>query len=117
MTQLSSPSKKRGVFPDLVPRRNVQGILENELMRLKARFGLAGHLNVIWQPETSPEVEGFVRGSTVYVFSSGKGQAIKTLRHEFIEYILTEEFLNPRLFEAMAHRRSDALVDIIAGLI
>ena len=92
--------------------------LESELKRLKTRLGLAGHLRVVWDPHSSSdEVQGMVKGSTIFVFDVDEEEAVFTLRHEYIEYILTQEFLTPRLFEAKAHRRSDALVDIIASLV
>ena len=55
--------------------------------------------------------------SIIFVFDVDEEEALRTLRHEYVEYVLTNEFLTPRLFEAKAHRRSDALVDIIADLI
>jgi len=39
------------------------------------------------------------------------------LKHEYVEYVLTQEFLELRIFEAKAHRRADALVDILASLL
>jgi len=93
----------------------VETKLEEELERLKAKVGLAGHLRVVWDPK--PSSEGMVKGSMILVFDVDEEEALRTLRHEYIEYILTNEFLTPRIFEAKAHRRSDALVDIIASLI
>jgi hypothetical protein len=101
--------------------RKEQGIqkrLEEELERFKARVGLAGHLKVVWDPKSSSEeTHGIVKGSTIFVYDVDEEEALRTLRHEYIEYILTHEFLTPRIFEAKAHRRADAVVDIIANLI
>ena len=105
------------VKPGSVQRKSTLRRLERELDRLKARFGLAGNLKVVWKPEANSDIQGCVKGSTIYVFNDEEEKAISTLKHEFIEYVLTEEFLNPRIFQAKAHRRSDALVDIIASLI
>ncbi|MFH0748845.1 MAG: hypothetical protein V1915_02850 [Candidatus Bathyarchaeota archaeon] len=99
-------------------KTGTQQRLEKELERLKSKFGLAGHLSVVWDPRpSSEEVHGMVRNSTIFVFDTELEEALRTLKHEFIEYILTQEFLEPRLFEAKAHRRADALVDIIARLL
>ena len=99
-------------------KHRTQRRLEEELERLKAKVGLAGHLRVVWDPQSSSgETRGMVEGSTIFVFDVDEEETVFTLRHEYIEYILTHEFLTPRIFEAKAHRRSDALVDIIAGLI
>lgn len=92
--------------------------LERELKRLKAKVGLAGHLRVVWNPQSSSdELHGMVKGSTIFVFDVDEEEALLTLKHEYTEYVLTHEFLTPRIFEAKSHRRSDALVDIIANLI
>jgi len=99
-------------------KQGMQKKLERELERLKAKVGLAGHLRVVWNPKSSSEeIHGTVKGSTIFVFDVDVEEALCTLRHEYIEYILTHEFLTPRLFEAKAHRRADALVDIIANLV
>jgi len=96
----------------------VQKRLDEELARLKARFSLAGHLKVVWDPQSSSEeTHGMVKDSTILVFDTDEKEALRTLKHEYIEYVLTHEFLEPRIFEAKAHRRADALVDIIANLI
>jgi hypothetical protein len=99
-------------------KRGVQRRLEEELRRLKAKFGLAGNLGVVWSPKPSHgEDRGMASGSTILVFDSDEEAAVKTLRHEYIEYVLIHEFLEPLLFEAKLHRRADALVDIIASLV
>jgi len=58
-----------------------------------------------------------VKDSTIFVFDIEWEEALRTLKHEYVEYVLTHEFLEPRIFEAKAHRRADALVDIITNLI
>jgi len=96
----------------------VQRRLEQELGRLKTRVGLAGHLKVIWDPKTSlKETHGIVNDSKIFIFDINHEEALRTLRHEYVEYVLTNEFLTPKIFEAKAHRRADALIDIIASLI
>jgi len=99
-------------------KQRIQKRLEEELERLKAKVALAGHLRVVWAPKlSSEELYGMVKGSTIYVFNVDEESALLTLKHEYVEYILTNEFLEPRIFEAKAHRRADALVDILASLI
>ena len=80
---------------------------------------LAGHLQVVWDPRSiAPGGEsGTVRGSTIIIHDMNLTEALKTLRHEFLEYILTEEFIIPRFFEAKAHSRVDAFVDNLSKLI
>lgn len=93
--------------------------LEKELARLKAHFGLAGHLRVVWVPkDILPGGEsGNVRGLTIIVHDQDLDSALRTLRHEFLEHLLTEEFFIPRFFEAKAHSRVDAFIDILSKVI
>ena len=92
--------------------------LEKEMARLKAKLGLGGYLRVVWNPRHSIDGEhGLVRGSEIHIFDEDLEEAILTLRHELVEHVLTTEFLEPRIFEAKAHRRADALVDILARLL
>ena len=107
---ISTPSKSNR-------REEVQKALDNELSRLKGAFGLAGQLRVVWNPKISNEIHGKVEGSTIIIYDADEKEALKTLKHEFVEFILTEEFLTPRIIEAKNHRRADALVDIISSLI
>jgi hypothetical protein len=95
----------------------VQQKLHRELRRLKTKVGLAGHLSVKWCPEILPAVHGKVIDSMIVIHDQQCEEALRTLRHEFVEYILTHEYLTPKLFEAKAHRRADALVDILTRLI
>lgn len=99
-------------------KREIQKILERELEKLKTKFGLAGHLRVLLNPQPSPDgTHGLVKNSRIFIFDTRMDNALHTLRHEFIEYILTSEFLESKLFELKAHRRADNLVDIIAKLV
>ena len=56
---------------------------------------------------------GIVKGSTIVIHDQDLTEALKTLRHEFLEHILTEEFFIPRFFEVKAHNRVDAFIDIL----
>lgn len=102
-----------------VNRKDIQNRLEGELTRLKAKLGLGGHLRVLWDPRDSlPGGEhGRVTGNIIHVYDRDWEEALHTVRHEFWEYILTREFLEPRVMELRLHRRGDALVDILADLI
>jgi len=98
---------------------NPQKMLDEELARLKAKVGLAGHLKVIWEPKEVRigSESGTVRGSTIVIHDLNINVALRTLRHEYLEYVLTEEFFIPRFFEVKSHIRVDSLVEIISKLI
>jgi len=79
---------------------------------------LAGQLGVAWNPPVSSnEIHGMMEDSIIFVFDIDEEEALKTLRHEFLEFVLTEEYLNPKIFEAKAYRRADAFIDIIARMV
>ena len=104
--------------PQESAKHGLQKRLEEELKRLKSKLGLAGRLRVVWNPKTSSEeTHGMVNDSPIHIFDDEEEEALDTLRHEYVEYVLTHEFLEPRIFEAKAHRRADFLVDILASLI
>jgi len=99
-------------------QKRVSVKLKRELARLRAKLGLGGHLEVIWIPDnTKRSVHGEIVETMIQVYDEDEEEAIRTLKHEFIEYVLTNEFLLPRIVEAKEHRRSDNLIDTIAELI
>lgn len=96
----------------------IQGLLNQELFRLKAKLGYGGHLQVMWKPNSNQmEVRGEVKGNTIFVYDTAEEEAVETLKHEFLEAILTSEYLESRIFEAKSHRRADRLIDVLSGLI
>ncbi len=62
--------------------------LESELERLKKISGKGCELQLRWIPNANSTKEGEVRGGTVYIYSTSINEAIQTLRHEFLDYLI-----------------------------
>jgi len=76
-------SKIRHIFTNVDENR-----LEEELNRLKQKLGLGFELNVKWLPSKNEKLEGEVNGSCIYIYANNIDEAIKTLRHEFFDYLI-----------------------------
>ena len=74
---------------DIVPN-NIQEELESELEYLKQKLDMAHHLKVIWAPQQSSRLCGEVKNGYIYVYDMSKQDAIKTLRHEFLDYVVSQ---------------------------
>lgn len=63
--------------------------LEEELERLKARSGVKADLKVVWLPRSDSKKEGEVVGRTIFVYSQNIEEALQTLRHEFVDFVVS----------------------------
>ena len=100
--------------------------LKEELERLKGLFGLGLELRVVWMPgglKRSVDgnlLSGEVRGNVIIIYDSELEAALETLKHEFLDYVISHEIEEPykelinRLidgFEAVMYRRKERLID------
>jgi hypothetical protein len=69
---------------------NFQKRLEDELERLKKRFKVGYELKVVWSPNNSGNLAGEVKGETIYIYDESEKEALKTLRHEFLDYAISK---------------------------
>lgn len=99
--------------------------LESELARLKSKFNLGQELTLEWAPDDGPK-SGEVTGTTIRIYEANRVKAIDTLRHEFIEYLLTRDLVAPykelinkliSLFEEEMYDRKEKLVETLRELI
>ena len=67
----------------------VQKRLEKELERLKARFGVAARLEVVWMPNADSGLAGEVKGRNIIIYDD-ENKALDTLRHEFLDYCISQ---------------------------
>ena len=75
-------------------RANALRQLEVELDSLKERFQLAQELKLEWIPNNGPK-SGEVTDTTIRIYEADPTKALDTLRHEFIEYLLTRDLVAP----------------------
>jgi hypothetical protein len=93
--------------------------LETELVHLKQRFQMGHELKLEWSPNDGPR-SGEVIGTTIRIYDADQEKALDTLRHEFIEYLLTRDLVAPykrlinkliSLFEEEMYDRKEKLVE------
>jgi len=98
--------------------------LETELDHLKQRFQTGQELKVRWMPNSGPK-SGEVTGTTIRIYEAQPTRALDTLRHEFIEYLLTQDLVAPykrlinkliSLFEEEMYDRKEKLVERLQQL-
>ena len=106
--------------------KGAQRRLEEELERLKQTLNVNYDLKVIWVPKKEGKLSGEVRGSIIYLYEEEKGRAMETLKHEFIDYHITKEIVDPligyinvqkSLIDGLIYERKEDLVDRIAKLL
>jgi hypothetical protein len=106
--------------------------LEEELSRLIGILGLGLELRVVWKPNhvrRSAEgvaLSGEVQGSTIIIYEEDEAEALKALKHEFLDYVISHEVEAPykdlvnRLidsFQAETYRRKERLVERLSSVI
>ena len=98
--------------------------LQTELARLKNKLQMGQELELEWIPNDGPK-SGEVTGSTIRIYEADPTKALDTLRHEFIEYLLTRDLVAPykrlinkliSLFEEEMYDRKEKLVERLQEL-
>jgi len=98
--------------------------LETELHRLKRKFRMGQELQLEWTPNNGPK-SGEVLDTTIRIYEEDETKALDTLRHEFIEYLLTRDLVAPykrminkliSLFEEEMYDRKEKLVQRLQEL-
>lgn len=75
--------------------KNVQRVLEKELARLKRLVPFEEALTVRWKPLLQSEISGKVVGKTIYVYDENPREAVNTLKHEYLDCLLTRKLVKP----------------------
>lgn len=118
----------------------MQHELERELTRLQTDYGRGKELRVRWEPKTKVQKAPYgktveIRGEvlreehTINIYDINLTEALHTLRHEFIEYILDFEIVGPYvgIYNEMIHAmeqafmenqylRKEAIIEILVSL-
>jgi len=103
---------------------DVQHALEGELERLKSRAGIGHELKVSWRPNEKLGLSGEVKGGTIYIYEHDPCRALDTLRHEFMDWLLSRaiepyRMVTNKLIELVneiAYRRKEEVVESILKL-
>ncbi len=99
--------------------------LKQELGRLVQLSGDGNDLGLAWVPRIDYAKEGEVVGKTIFVYSQDPSQAIKTLRHEFVDYLVCkavepyQELVNVLLsvISEKAYRKKEEIVESILKML
>jgi len=75
--------------------KSVQRILEKELARLKRLVPFEELLTVCWNPRSHGKISGEVVGNTIFIYDENPQEAVKTLKHEYLDCLLTRKLVNP----------------------
>ncbi len=110
-------SRERTVSPE--------EILEEELEKLKHKFNMGYELKVVWIPDGDRRLWGEVKGETIFVFDKDLNKALKTLRHEFLDYAVSQiiepykEVSNKliSLLNERAYKQKEKLVEKLCKLL
>lgn len=105
---------------------STQQSLDRELRRLKALLpGLPQALKVSWIPNMEKALCGEVKGQEIFIYEPGEGEALKTLRHEAVD-ILVSEALAPyraltnaliKTLNEEAYRRKEKAVSSLTSIL
>jgi len=108
-----------------IVQSRLQNILERELERLKHTLQMGYELKVVWIPGNDSKLAGEVKGDTIFIYEETEGEALETLRHEFLDYAISKvvepykEVTNKliALVNEEAYRRKENLLEILSELI
>lgn len=98
--------------------------LWEELGRLQEVLGCGYDLKLVWTPTPASNLEGEVKGCIVYIYSGNLKTALKTLRHEFLDYAVSQ-LIEPykgvtnaliALINKQAYARKEKLVESLVRL-
>ena len=64
--------------------------LASELNRLQKITGNNEKFDLIWSPQNDSDIEGKVEGNAITIYSENIEDAIDTLQHEFVDYIISQ---------------------------
>ena len=106
--------------------RSVQRGLEEELARLKTIVPFEEALAVCWTPLSQSKVSGEVVGNTIYVYDKDPREAKNTLKHEYLDCLLTRKMVQPliaivntliKLKETEIYQEKEKVVSILSKLV
>ena len=106
--------------------RNVQRGLEEELARLRNMLPFEETLTVCWTPRSHGKVSGEVVGNTIYVYDENLREAKNTIKHEYLDCLLTRNIVEPliamvntfiKLKEGEIYQEKEKIVSTLSKLI
>lgn len=94
---------------------SLQSSLSEELDKLKNIMQFGQDLKVVWSPSRQSKLSGEVKGNTILIYEEEPAKALDTLRHEFIDYLVSGAVKPYQkvtiLYSAMINALIEKLVD------
>ena len=99
--------------------------LEAELERLRMVSGLGLELKVVWKPNPEGPLAGEVKDNLMYLYVEDEEKAVQTLRHEFLDYCVSQAIepyrqvtnMMIRILNKDAYRRKERIVEGLVKLL
>ena len=100
--------------------------LDDELERLKKQSGIGLNLRLLWVPREDTDRHGEVKSNTIIIYDQAEETALRTLRHEFFDHLISEEIVDPLvkylnlqkgLIDHLIYERKERIVEKIVDLL
>ena len=100
--------------------------LKSELEKMKRITGLGSELELLWSPDEGSDRHGEVRGGLLRIYDADEDEALMTLRHEFLDHLITKEVIEPlvmqinmqkKLIESMIYDRKERVIDRLVKIV
>jgi len=84
------------------------------------------NLRLLWLPLEEPEKHGEVKGEVIFIYNKDEEMAFRTLRHEFVDYMISKNILDPlvmyiniqkSLIDKLVYERKESIVEKIVDLL
>jgi hypothetical protein len=103
----------------------LQNVLDEELERLKRLLKMGYELKVVWLPNNNSNLSGEVKDETIYIYEEEIEKALETLRHEFLDYAISQVIQPYRdvtnklimLINEQAYVKKEKLVGLLCQLV
>jgi hypothetical protein len=119
-------TRREGNSSSETQKNTVEKRLAEELENLKCLLDLESSFEVVWMPLPESELSGEVKDKTIYIYECEMDKALKTLRHELVDYLLTSKIVKPlvdlvniliKTREAEIYREKEKLVETFSKLL
>ncbi len=71
-------------------QKKSHALLLAELDRLQKITGNNQQSDLVWSPQSDSQIEGKVDENTITIYSENIADAIDTLQHEFVDYVISQ---------------------------
>jgi hypothetical protein len=104
----------------------MEGKLLEELKRVEEKLGLSLRLKVVWVPDPSKPFSGELKDGTIYIYDEDVEAAVRILKHEVIDYLLTSRIVKPLIDlvnllikskEYEVYKEKERVVDMLSRLV